>query len=87
MDFHPIFFIDSFLSSLGMTHLAHMPHVTYMWLVMGFLIICGVIFGKGVQLIPKKGQNFFEVIIGGLEDFVVEITGPEGKAFFPFPVA
>ena len=84
MDFHPIFFIDSILSTLGMAHLAHMHHVTYMWLVMGILIICAIIFGKGVQLIPKKGQNFFEVLIGGLEDFVVGITGPEGKAFFPF---
>jgi len=24
------------------------------------------------------------VIIGGLENFMVEITGPEGRAFFPF---
>ena len=84
MDFHPIFFIDSILSKLGMAHLAHMHHVTYMWLVMGILILCAVLFGKGVQLIPKKGQNVFEVIVGGLEDFVVGITGPEGKAFLPF---
>jgi F-type H+-transporting ATPase subunit a len=84
MDFHPIFFIDSLLSTLGMAHPADYHHVTYMWLVMGILIISGIIFGKGVQLIPKKGQNFFEVIIDGLENFIVEITGPEGKAFFPF---
>jgi len=84
MEFHPIFFIDSFLEMLGMTHPADYHHVTYTWFVMGILIICAVLFGKGVQLIPRKGQNVFEVIIGGLEDFVVEITGPEGKAFFPF---
>jgi len=69
---------------LGMAHPADYHHVTYTWLVMGILIISAVIFGKSVQLIPKKGQNVFEVIVGGLEDFVVEITGPEGKAFFPF---
>lgn len=84
MNFHPIFFIDSFLEMLGMAHPADYHHVTYTWLVMGILIISAVIFGKSVQLIPKKGQNVFEVIVGGLEDFVVEITGPEGKAFFPF---
>ena len=69
---------------LGMAHPADYHHVTYMWLVMGMLIISAVIFGKGVQLIPKKGQNVFEVVVGGLEDFIVDITGPEGKAFFPF---
>jgi F-type H+-transporting ATPase subunit a len=84
MEFHPIFFIDSFLEMLGMAHPADYHHVTYMWLVMGILIICAVLFGKGVQLIPRKGQNVFEVIVGGLEDFIVDITGPEGKAFFPF---
>jgi F-type H+-transporting ATPase subunit a len=35
-------------------------------------------------MVPGKGQNLLEVIIQGLEDFYVEITGPEGRAFFPF---
>ena len=48
------------------------------------LIGSSILFAKGVQILPKKGQNFFEVIIGGLENFMVEITGPEGKFFFPF---
>ncbi|MDY6881714.1 MAG: F0F1 ATP synthase subunit A [Desulfatiglans sp.] len=84
MDFHPVFFIDSILSSLGMAHPADYHHVTYMWLIMAILIICAVICGKGVKIIPKKGQNFFEVFVGGLEDFVMDITGPEGRSFFPF---
>ena len=29
-------------------------------------------------------QNVFEMIIGGLEEFMVEITGEEGRAFFPY---
>ena len=84
MDFHPIFFIDSFLKMLGVAHPAEYHEVTYMWLVMAMLIITALVFAKGVQLIPKKGQNFLEVIVGGLEDFIIDITGPEGKAFFPF---
>jgi F-type H+-transporting ATPase subunit a len=40
--------------------------------------------GKGLQLIPGKGQNLLEIIIEGLENFMVEITGPEGRAFFPY---
>ncbi len=84
MDFHPIFFINALLSKLGVAHAADKQHVTYMWFVMAVLIIAGLICGRGVKILPKKGQNFFEVIIEGLENFIVDITGPEGRAFFPF---
>jgi F-type H+-transporting ATPase subunit a len=82
---HPIFFIDAILSALGLEHFAHhYSHVTHMWLIILILIVSAILFGRGVQLLPKKGQNIFEVIIGGLEDFMVEITGPEGRFFFPY---
>jgi F-type H+-transporting ATPase subunit a len=82
---HPIFFIDAILSAIGLEHFAlNYSHMTHMWLVMFILIFSAILFGRGVQLLPKKGQNIFEVIIGGLEDFMVEITGPEGRFFFPY---
>jgi F-type H+-transporting ATPase subunit a len=85
MDFHPIFFLDSILASIGLDHFAHgWSHVTHMWLVMIILLLLALVCGKGVKLLPKKGQNVFEVLIGGLENFMVEITGPEGRFFFPF---
>lgn len=81
---HPIFFIDSLLESLGFHHAAAYTHVTHMWLVMLLLILSALLFARGVQLLPKKGQNFFEVVIDGLESFMVEISGPEGRFFFPY---
>ncbi|MBE9572336.1 MAG: F0F1 ATP synthase subunit A, partial [Proteobacteria bacterium] len=82
---HPIFFIDAILSAIGLEHFAHnYSHMTHMWFIMLILIIGAVLFGKGVKLLPKKGQNVFEIIVGGLEDFMVEITGPEGRFFFPY---
>jgi F-type H+-transporting ATPase subunit a len=82
---HPIYFIDAILSAIGLEHFAHnYSHVTHMLFVMLILIISAVVFGKGVKLLPKKGQNVVEVIVGGLEDFMVEITGPEGRSFFPY---
>jgi len=82
---HPIYFIDAILSAIGLEHFAHnYSHMTHMWFIMLILIISAVLFGKGVKLLPKKGQNVFEVIVGGLEDFMVEITGPEGRFFFPY---
>jgi F-type H+-transporting ATPase subunit a len=59
------------------------PHVTYMWMAMVILIVLGWLAGKSVSLIPKTAQNVFEVIISGLEEFMVSITGEEGRKSFP----
>ncbi len=82
---HSFFFVDAILSAFvgeGFAH--HYSHVVHSWLVMLILIVSAILFARGVQILPKKGQNFFEVIIETLENFMVEITGPEGKFFFPF---
>jgi F-type H+-transporting ATPase subunit a len=82
---HPIFFIDKLLAAMGLDHFAHAySHVTHSWLVMLILILSAILCAKGVQLLPRKGQNFFEVIIDGLENFMVSVSGPEGRFFFPF---
>lgn len=81
---HPLFFIDKILGALGVAHPFEYSHVTHAWLVMLILIVSALFFARGVQLLPQKGQNFFEVLIEGLENFMVEITGPEGRFFFPY---
>ncbi len=59
------------------------PHVTYMWLAMIILISLGWIAGKGVSMVPKTAQNVFEVLISGLEEFMVTVTGDEGRKSYP----
>ena len=82
---HHYYFLVEILSALGLEHFAHeFAHVLYSWLVMAILIVGAHLLVRGIQLIPRKGQNLLEIIIGGLENFMVEITGPEGRAFFPF---
>jgi F-type H+-transporting ATPase subunit a len=54
-----------------------------MWLAMILLVIFGWIGGKSVALVPKTVQNVFEVIISGLEEFMVGITGEEGRDSYP----
>jgi F-type H+-transporting ATPase subunit a len=82
---HPIFFIDKLLAAMGLEHFGQAySHVTHSWLVMLILIISAILCAKSVQLLPRKGQNFFEVIIDGLENFMVSVSGPEGRFFFPF---
>jgi F-type H+-transporting ATPase subunit a len=81
---HPYLFFVKFFEVIGLGHFAHnYPHVVYSWVVMTFLIVVGAIAAKGISMIPTRAQNFFEVIISGMEEFMVEITGEEGRWFFP----
>lgn len=78
---HPILFLDLIQSYFG-THIP--PHVTYSWLVMLVLLGLGMMATRRISLVPGGGQNVFELVIGGLEEFMVEITGEEGRAFYPY---
>jgi len=81
---HPILFLVQLNDAIGLGSFAHhYPHVLYTWLVMIILIGFGLLATSGISMIPTKGQNFFEVIIGGMEEFIVDITGEEGRRFFP----
>ncbi|MFQ5483778.1 MAG: F0F1 ATP synthase subunit A [Desulfobacterales bacterium] len=81
---HPYLFFVKLFESIGFEHFAHAyPHVIYSWVVMIILIVFGALAAKGVRMIPTKGQNLFEVIISGIEDFMVDITGEEGRWLFP----
>jgi F-type H+-transporting ATPase subunit a len=62
------------------------PHVTYMWLCMVVLIFFGWLAGKSVAMMPGNAQNVFETLVSGLEDFVVSITGEEGRKSFPLVI-
>ena len=78
---HPILFLDLMLSKLNL-HIP--PHVAYSWVVMLILIGLGLMASRSISLVPKGAQNVLEPVISGLEEFMVEITGEEGRAFFPF---
>src|SRR5210317_464325 len=92
---HPILFISLILAKLGLpvphgpigdTLLAKIvsPHLTYTWLVMAFLIIVPRLTLGKLEMIPGKGQNFWELIIDGLEGFMAENMGEEGaRLMFP----
>jgi F-type H+-transporting ATPase subunit a len=78
---HPILFLDLIFSSFGL-HIP--PHVSYAVLVALILLGLGMLASRKISLVPKGAQNVFELVLGGLEDFMVEITGEEGRAFFPY---
>jgi F-type H+-transporting ATPase subunit a len=81
---HPYLFLVKLFELIGLDHFAHeYPHVIYTWFVMIMLIVFGAIAAKSVSMIPSKGQNFFEILISGIEEFMVEVTGEEGRWLFP----
>jgi F-type H+-transporting ATPase subunit a len=68
----------------GLGHFAHEnPHVIYSWVTMALLIILGLIGTKSISMIPNKMQNILELAVSGLEEFMVDLTGDEGRWFFP----
>lgn len=81
---HPYLFFVKLFELIGLGHFAHSyPHVIYSWVIMTFLIVMGAIASKGISMIPSKAQNVFEVIISGIEDFMITVTGEEGRWLFP----
>jgi F-type H+-transporting ATPase subunit a len=92
---HPILFISLLLETLGLpvphelvghTLLEKIvsPHMTYTWFVMGFLILVPKLTLGKTEMIPGKGQNFWEAVIGGLEGFMADNMGKEGaRMMFP----
>jgi len=81
---HPYLFLVKVFEAIGLGHFAHAyPHVIYSWFAMLLLIIFAVLATRKIEMIPTKGQNFFEIVISGMEEFMVDITGEEGRWFFP----
>jgi F-type H+-transporting ATPase subunit a len=78
---HPILFLDLLTGAFNL-HVP--PHVTYTWFVMLLLLGLGFLASRSISLVPAGAQNVFEMLVGSLEEFMVEITGEEGRAFFPF---
>ena len=85
---HPILFISIILEKLGLpiphgpvghTFLEKLcePYMTYTWFVMIFLVVVGKLTLSNVEMIPGKGQNFWELVIGGMNDFFNDNMGKE----------
>ena len=81
---HPYLFFVKIFEAIGLGHFAHTyPHVVYSWVLMAILIICGALATKTISMIPGKAQNLFEVIVSGIEEFMVETAGEEARWLLP----
>ena len=92
---HPILFISIILEKLGLPvphgFVGHgileqlcAPYMTYTWLVMAFLYFVSKLTVSNLEMVPGKGQNFWEIVIGGLDEFFADNMGRKlTDQFFP----
>ncbi len=71
-----------FFEENGVSH-ADINNVLNTWVVMIILVIAAVLVKKKLEMVPRGGQNFWEVVISTLEDIVVQTMGERGKGYFP----
>ncbi len=81
---HPYLFFVKFFELIGLGHFAHENvHVIYSWVLMAILIGLGALATKTISMIPGKAQNVFEVVVSGIEEFMVDTAGEEARWLLP----
>lgn len=83
-----VVFTEKFMQLIGLVdkhgHSIIPDYILYTWLIMLILIVLGFLGTRSLSLVPKGLQNFWEIIIKGLEDFSVSIMGESARNVFPF---
>ena len=69
-----------------MGQVLEIKHVFYTWVGMAVLFTFAWLVRKKITMVPGGAQNFVEVVIGALEDKVIETIGEEGRRFVPLLV-
>jgi F-type H+-transporting ATPase subunit a len=82
---HPYLFLQFFREILAPLHIseAGADAVVYTWLIMILLVLLSMAATKGMKAVPSGLQNFMEVVVGGIENMLVDTMGEHGKPFFP----
>jgi F-type H+-transporting ATPase subunit a len=82
---HPLLFLQFFRSLLEPLHIseAGADAIAYTWLIIVLLLALSLLATKAMKTVPGGLQNFMEVIVGGIENMVVETMGEHGRPFFP----
>jgi F-type H+-transporting ATPase subunit a len=57
------------------------PHVTYTWVIMIFLAVASFLATRTLHLVPTPLQNFFEVVVEDIANFMRDVIGPEGPRY------
>jgi F-type H+-transporting ATPase subunit a len=61
----------------------HLVIPCYTWFIMIVLAVLSVLATRRLSVIPGRLQNFMEIIVETIDNFLIETMGPEGRKFFP----
>lgn len=61
----------------------HYLHVIMLLVAVLIIFIMGLYARTLRKEVPGKAQNFFEVLVGGINNLAVDVMGKEGKAYIP----
>jgi len=61
----------------------HLVVVTYSWFIMATLALFSFLATRRVSVLPGRFQNVMEVVVEGIDTFLTDTMGPEGRKFFP----
>lgn len=64
--------------------LVRWENVIFSLLLIGFLSAVAFCAGRKKALVPGRLQALLEMIVGGIDDFVCGMLGPEGRRYTPF---
>lgn len=82
---HPILFLEFLRTLLAPLHIssASADAVIYTWLIIILMLAFSLLATRGLTVIPRGLQNFMEVVIGGIENMLIETMGEHGRPYFP----
>jgi len=72
------------LVNLFVPALRSWENVIFSLIIACVIVIFGCLASRKGKLIPGRLQNMAEIIVGGLDDFICGIMGPQGRNFTPF---
>jgi len=64
--------------------LHHWENVVYAGVVAVIISILAMMATRNTALMPGKLQNFMEMVVEGLDNFVQSVLGPQGRKYTPF---
>ncbi|MDR1242796.1 MAG: F0F1 ATP synthase subunit A [Deltaproteobacteria bacterium] len=59
-------------------------HIFYTWFAIGILSVLGLVVKRRLKMVPTGAQNVLEVMVDGLESFIINIMGESGRRYVPF---
>lgn len=79
-----VFHMDE-ITVAGMT--IETKYVFFTWLGMAILLVTGLVLRRNISTVPGRLQLFFEVLVDGLEKFILTNLGEKGRRFVPLLVS